>query len=274
MQRHTRIYPVEKSPWLSMLLLVLAAVVILSGLMGRSEDGDVSIVPVATATPIPLDASFDETIVEKEITLPSSTWFALQLGAFENQKSASEMAQQFSKRGAAGYIWNDGKYRALAAVYPSREDAQLVREQLEMQHSIDTYLYQIDLPSIRVRMRGMQGQLDILQAGFVHGNDLIAQLQSLCVLMDRQEMNAEQAIARLNELAAQMETVALRLRQRFQAPRPAVVEKLMKCMEDYQAFCTQLKAKDSQVMLGAKIKHQTLVSLNGLKNVYDTLSHT
>lgn len=274
MQRHTRIYPVEKSPWLSVLLLVLAAVVILSGLMGRSEGGDVSIVPIATATPIPLDASFDETIVEKEITLPSSTWFALQLGAFENEKSADEMAQQFSKRGAAGYIWNDGKYRALAAVYPSKEDAQLVREQLEMQHSIDTYLYQIDLPSIRVRMRGMQGQLDILQAGFVHGNDLIAQLQNLCVFMDRQEMNAEQAIARLNELAAQMETVALRLRQRFQAPRPAVVEALMNCMEDYQTFCIQLNAKDSQVTLGAKIKHQTLVSLNGLKHVYDTLSHT
>lgn len=273
MQRHTQIYPAEKSarPWLGIAMLVMAAVLIVSGVAGRNGQSDLSITPLVSATPIPLDAAFDETMTEAEITLPGSTWYALQLGAFENEASALEMAQQFTRRGAAGYVWKDERYRALAAVYPAKEDAQQVRQQLETQHAVDTYLYEIDLPPVRIRMRGMQGQLDIFQAGFVHGNDLIVHLQRLCVLMDRQELDAGEAVDQLKALGEQMALVALRIKQRFQSPRHEAVEGIIACLEDYQAFCYGLDPHVSHVVLGTKIKHQTLVSLNGLKRVYDTL---
>jgi len=276
MQRHTRIYPAEKSakPWLSAAMLIIAAFVFLSGLAGQTTDSNVMIAPVATSTPIPLNAEFDESIAEREITLSASSWYALQLGAFENEQSANEMAQQFVRRGAAGYVWRDGRYRVLAAVYPDKEDAQHVRQQLETQHAIDTYLYQIDLPAVRLRLRGMQGQLDILEAAFIHGNDLVLQLQNLCVLMDRQEITMDELLAQLHELGTLMETVTLRLKQRFLPPRPETVEGLIDCLDDCLVFCSQVTAHDSYVALGTKLKCQTLVSLNGLKRVYDTLSHT
>lgn len=135
MQTGKRVYPRQREPgkWLSYLLLFLSAVVVISGVVSRG--GDLTIEPAATATPIPTDAYFDETVEEREITLPSATWYALQLGAFESETAAQELGQQFVKRGAAGYVWHDGRYRTLAAVYPSLEDAQAVREQLSEAHS-------------------------------------------------------------------------------------------------------------------------------------------
>ena len=81
-------------------LLFLSAVVVLSGLVWRGEEVTIETAP--TATPIPTDALFDETVEEREITLPSATWYALQLGAFESETAAEELANQFVKRGAPG----------------------------------------------------------------------------------------------------------------------------------------------------------------------------
>lgn len=276
MERHTRVYPAEKrgQGWLSGLLLFLSAAVLLSGLVWREKPSELSIQAVATATPIPLDSAFDETPAQEEFTLPGATWYALQLGAFENETAAMQVSEQYAQRGAAGYVWHDNRYRALAALYPTKEDAQNVREQLESQHDIETYLYPVDLPAIRVRLKGMQGQLDILQAAFAHGGDLVSQLQQLSVRLDRQEANTQEAVQALQTLHEQVEAVSLRLKQRFSTPRHQSVDGLISCMEDYSAFCASLNAQESNVSLSARVKRQAFQSLELLKRVYDSLSHT
>lgn len=276
MERYTRIYPAEKNgkAWLCNLLLLASAVVILSGLIWPIQETDFVITPFATSTPIPMDAAFDETMVEKEIALPASEWYALQLGAFESEAAAQEMARQYTARGAAGYVWHEGRYRTLAAVYSSREDAQLVREQLQQQHQVETYLYQVSLPGLQLRISGMQGQLDILQAAFLHGTDLVQQLHRLSLIMDRQEISQSDAVEQLHALGEQMQMVALRLTQRFRSPRHRTVAALCQYFDSYAAFCKQLNPQDSSVALAASIKHQTLASLHELKQVYDTLLDT
>ena len=65
MQTGKRVYPRQREPgkWLSYLLLFLSAVVVISGVVSRG--GDLTIEPAATATPIPTDAYFDETVEER-----------------------------------------------------------------------------------------------------------------------------------------------------------------------------------------------------------------
>lgn len=276
MQGNKRVYPRDGFPrkWLSYLLLFLSAVVLLSGLVWRGNGDGVSIQAAPTPTPIPTDEAFDATLESRDVALPSATWYALQLGAFESEKSAEELAKAFRQRGAAGYVWPDDRYRTLAAIYPTREDAQNVRKQLSEQHQIESYLYQIDLPSLEVRMRGMKGQLDILEAAFLHANDLVARLQEISVVMDRQEKTASEALELLFALRSQTETVSLRLKQRFTAPRHQTVEGLIGCFDAYAEFCSALNEGESAVSLAMMIKHEAISSLYTLKTVYDGLGNT
>ena len=276
MQGDKRVYPAGGFPgkWLSYLMLFLSAVVLLSGLVSGGGEAGVEIAVAPTATPIPLDEGFDETPESRELVLPQHTWYALQLGAFEGERSAQELAQRFRLRGAAGYVWQDERYRALAALYPSRDDAQSVREQLMERHTVETWLFQVDLPAVRLRLSGMKGQLDILEAAFLHANDLVSQLQTLSVAMDRQERSADEALQALASLREQMETVRLRLEQRFSSPRHQTVEGLICCFADYAAFSGELAGGESAVELAARVKHQTLQSLRMLKSVYDELGDT
>lgn len=273
MEGNRRVYPCwQGNRWISVLLLCAAALLLVGGLAERQDR--LSIVPFTTQTPVPLNEPFDETMVTEELALPMQEWHALQLGVFEEENGAREMADLFVKRGAAGYVWYDGRYRALAAVYPSKEDAQRVRGRLADNASLETYLYSIQLPPLRLRISGMKGQLDILQAAFLHAGDLIDSLYQISTELDQHTLNGAKAVTDLKALAEQMGLVILRLEQRFVPPRPAAVDALLECFGNFTLFSADIDENIGLVELGMRVKYQNLHSLFLLQTVYDTLNHT
>lgn len=275
MQAKRRVYPSERKParWVSYSLLFLSAVILFSGVAARSG-GDAVIQTVATPSPIPLDAAFDETRETREITLNGSVWYALQLGAFETEEAAGQLAEQFQRRGAAGYIWPDERYRVLAAVYPEKEDAQAVRQQLREQHDVESYLFEIDVPAVVLRMTGMRGQIDILEAAFLHAEELIRQMERISETLDRQEITPAEAADELNTLREQVELVALRMEQRFAAPRNTTVTQLIGLMRDYAAFAREKTGQESNALLSRQIKYQTFQTIRLLLELTGELRNT
>lgn len=272
MQTVKRIYPSERKPskWMSYLLLFLSLVIVLSGIATKGRDAPV-IESVPDATPEPMTDSFDETKATREITLPETKYYALQLGAFENEQSAIEQAELFRKRGAAGYLWQDNRYRVLAAVYPLKEDAQRVRDQLKEQHAVDSYLFEITLPQLKLRLSGMNGQLDILEAAFIHADDTVAALQSLSVTLDRQEISNEEALQHLATRKQQLDQVSARLHQRFAYPGNAAVNQLIAFFNDFGDFADGLSPDLTNAGLSVAVKHQTLRCLQLIYQLRDTL---
>lgn len=275
MQTRKRVYPSERKPakWVSYSLLFLSAVILFSGVAARS-DGDAVFETVATPSPIPLDAAFDETRETREITLNGSVWYALQLGAFETEEAAGQLAEQFQRRGAAGYLWPEERFRVLAAVYPEKEDAQAVRQQLRDQHDVDSYLFEISIPSVSLRMTGMRGQIDILEAAFLHAEDLIRQMERISETLDRQEITPAEAAEELNTLREQVELVALRMEQRFLSPRNAAVTGLIGLMRDYAAFAREKTGQESNALLSRQLKYQTIQTIRLLLELTDELRNT
>lgn len=274
MERQRRIYPGSYSRIASAVMLAAAVLVVISGLFSGERADGFSLSKMPQQTAVPLDEAFDETMTEAIVELPAKNWYALQVGVFESEESARQSSLAFQKRGAAGYLWQDGRYRVLAAAYPEREDAQQVREQLRDQHSIDSYLYAIEFPAVSMRLNGMQGQVDILQAAFAHVNDLALQIQALSVQMDRQELSASETAGQLSALDTQMDLVTLRLEQRFSAPVPSVVQALAECLKDYSQFVEDFSPQESAAALGMKLKYQLFVTLEHIQGVYQLLNHT
>lgn len=52
--------------------------------------------------------------------------FALCMGEFDGRPEAELCAKDTGERGGAGYVYNDGKYRVIAALYLSEQDAAAV----------------------------------------------------------------------------------------------------------------------------------------------------
>jgi len=244
-------------------LLFVSCVLILMGLL-RDGNGGLSLEVKVTPTPTAIGKTFDETFVSREISLPARSWYAIQLGAFDSEESARSQAESFVARGAAGYVRKDSRYRVLAALYPTREEAQTVRQQLHGQHEIESYVYEINLPEILLNVKGMAGQLDVLEAGMQYLNTTLEKFCEISTSMDKQDLTVEQELSRLAELASQADTLKNVLAQRFASVNSAVVKDLISLIGEIgksTAAVAEISSKGNVVM-GAQMKHETLKLLS------------
>lgn len=179
--------------------------------------------------------------------------------------SAGEPPDTCGRRNASG-CWRP--------VYPEKEDAQAVRQQLRDQHDVDSYLFEISIPSVSLRMTGMRGQIDILEAAFLHAEELIRQMERISETLDRQEITPAEAAEELNTLREQVELVALRMEQRFLSPRNAAVTGLIGLMRDYAAFAREETGQESNALLSRQLKYQTIQTIRLLLELTDALRNT
>lgn len=243
-------------------LLFVSCLLILSGLL-RDNSGGLTMQVKVTPTPTAIGNSFDETPASREITLAARSWYAIQLGAFDGEASARAQAESYASRGAAGYVRKDSRFRVLAALYPTREEAQTVRQQLQSQHEIDSYIYEIALPEIVLNISGMAGQLDVLEAGLQFLNTAIEKFCAISISMDKQDLSVEQELTRLAEIASQADTLEKVIKQRCASVKSTVVNDLISLLEDIGKLArevAEISAK-GMVAMASKMKFQTLTLL-------------
>ena len=271
MEDNRRVYPRGSFPGktLSYLMLFLSAVIVLSGLLWRGDDERLTVELRSTATPAPSGEAFDDARETREWTLPGATWYALQFGAFESEEAARQVAESYYGRGAAGFLWHDTRYRVLAALYRDKIDAQIVRDRLHERNDLDSYLFEITLPALTLRLTGLVGQLDALQAALGFGLDCVNRLQALALRLDMQEASAEQTLKELAMLSAEAGEHAARLAQRFPEPRHQTVEDTRLSLEACVAYAGALSQDASAVQMAASVKHETLQMLHRMVLIYE-----
>ncbi len=254
-------------------LIFISCLLILAGLL-RDNNSGVKLEVKITPTPTVLGPSFDETRATREISLPSKIWYAIQLGSFDSEASAKTQADTFVARGAAGFVYKDSRYRVLAALYPSREEAQTVRQQLQSQHEIDSYVYEIVLPEILLNVEGMAGQLDALEAGLQFLSTTIGKYCESAISMDRQDLSTEQELTRLAEIATQADTLQNVLKQRFASVNYAAVDNLILLLNDVSKAAKSVAEASLKgaIPMASQMKYQTLSLLSSIRTYLNSFS--
>lgn len=250
----TKRYKVRRRGGRGVVVLLLAALLLAgAAYMVKEKQIPVFAAPSPTLTPA---ESRQET---RTITLPAATWYALQLGVFEQESAAKSLAESYQGRGAAGYIDDGEHYRVLAAAYETRADAQAVQQQLHDVHGVDAYIGEISRPAVTIRLTGQAAQLTALRDAYDLMDQAAAQLSALSRGLDGQEKRREDILPQLSSLLETVRTLTERLERLFgEAPHRAVAEmqSMLRALSD--ALSDALNAK-SDVRLGAKIKYCQLL---------------
>ena len=208
----------------------------------------------------------------RTVTLPGKSWFSLQLGAFENEESAREVAESFRARGAGGLIAHQGNYRVLAAAYESRAQAQTVQQQLRSQHGVEAYIYEINRGEITLKISGQKAQLTALTDAYDALFQAEAQLSALSQGIDRGETGKDAALA---ALASQRETLSVfqdRLLSLFGENAHVAVGEIRQLLIRLEAEIASALGADSMLALGSQIKYCQLLAITGLADYSANLS--
>lgn len=186
------------------------------------QQGGFLVAPQA-ATPPPGTA----TPQAQSILLNSYDCFALQMGAYDGAVGAESAAIGVRQSGGAGYIWQDGKYRVLAAGYLSQADAEKVRDQLKA-GGTDSVVYAYQAPGIKMDVLATAEQVNCLKQTLSTIEQIIASVETLSMDLDTGKITAEDAKVTLLQYSQNMAAAMLEMRKQLGSSEDvAIVTSLM-----------------------------------------------
>lgn len=245
----------KRRRWLVMLLLAAVAVILLW------KGGHASFISerIGMPTPTPVTADFDRTVESREVTLPAETWYAIQTGVFSTQEAANQKADAYTERGAPGTVVQEGeKWRVFIACYGTETDASAVRTRLEQNQKVDTYLYAWDCPELRLRLTGMSGQLDAVEAGFTLLTSTAAALRDASTQLDAGQLTTQEAVAAVTAMDGQITLWEDTARSRFGKDVPTLLEGMLTITDNWDARCAALQTAEGATALSAELKAQAM----------------
>ena len=242
-----RQYRMRRRQTTTRFLLVLSLLVIAAGLYHRmAENGGVSIARIVRPTATPVAPAYDETMVEREVTLPEETWYALQTGVFSDEKSAKARAEAYAERGAPGLVVQDGeRFRVFIAGYAERADAASIRERLNSQQDVETYLYSWVCPAVTLKMSGMAGQVDVVESGLSMALQAAVLLRDYAIAYDQGGVTMDDVQSLIQGLDSQFLAWTDTVGRRFGKPYPEIITEEMALVQCW-------KSADSAILSAAQ----------------------
>lgn len=203
------------------------------------------------ATPSPRDQAPQE----RAFTLPGQSWFALQLGAFDQLSSAQALADSYRGRGAGGYLLQQGSYRVLAAAYETRAEAQAVQNQLKTQHGVEAVITEIVRPEITLHLTGQAMQLTALTDAYDAVDQLIGHLNALFLSLDQGQVDTEAILAALRSERDTAAALASRLDTLFAGAVHPAVRNMAALLRDIAGALDGCLSAQGRARLGAQVKY-------------------
>lgn len=238
----------------TVVLLVLIAVAV-AAMLGQERGARLSAEAIAQPTATPIAVSYDQSLVEREVTLPEETWYAIQTGVFSTQEAAQEKAGVLTQRGAPGAVVQDGdKWRVFIACYGTETDAASVRQHLGENQRVETYLYRWTCPELQLRLKGMAGQVDVVEAGFTLMMQSVRLLRDTASLLDAGELTQLEAKQALSEQEKQVRLWEKTANDRFGRNPPSPVKELLNQLQAWTAALDACRQQETKTALSAQLK--------------------
>lgn len=267
----------QKRAQVRRLLLLAGLLVIGAGLLIRSgATQELLAERITSPSPTPVTAAFDETVETREVTLPAENWYAIQTGVFSAEESAAQKANAYSDRGAPGTVIQDGaKWRVFIACYGSESDASAVRTRLGESQRVETYLYTWSCPELRLRLTGMAGQLDVVEAGLSLLMQTAAQLRDTATLLDAGQLTTAEAHEAVVSMNDRLNLWAGTAKERFGKTLPNLINQMLTVTDGWAARKKTLdQAADSATNLSAALKGQGMSLYDELVRLRASISTT
>lgn len=258
-------------PRIVLCLVLCALIIAASPILRRKADLSLPFSLSAQSTPAPVTRAPDTSHCSLDISLAGRTWYALQLGAFTQENAACQLSQQFTARGAAGYVYQENDiYRVYAAAYPTRAEAQSVQTHLSGQ-GVATYIHPCNEDSVTLRAAGTNTQLQAISEIFSYLDALSMKFFTLSSQLDKNTLAVTDAISALLSESATCRALGDALASAFPDGIPAGAQAICDLLTQIAQECESVQNSQSAARTGAALKRCQLSVIVGIKSLISSL---
>lgn len=241
--------------WMLLVLLLCAAGL----LIWRSGRAAFITERISPPAPTPVTSAFDKTVETREVSLPAESWYAIQTGVFSTEEAARQKAEAYTKRGAPGTVVQEGaKWRVFIACYGTEAEAASVRTRLEQNQKVETYLYPWSCPELRLRLTGMAGQLDAVEAGFTLLISTASALRDTATQLDAAQLTIQESANAVAALNSQIDLWEDTMSSRFGKSMPTLARGMLAITVSWDDRYKAVMAAETATELSAALKAEAM----------------
>ena len=126
-------------------------------------------------------------------------FYAVEVSSFDNYNQAYDFASQLQKKGGAGYITYNKKYKVISSLYLTYNDAKSVADNIKSEYK-DACVYEIAFPEINIPKDITKEQQTAITTSFAVIKSAIATMTNIYLGIDKSELSEQSAHTMLNAL--------------------------------------------------------------------------
>lgn len=193
--------------------------------------------------------------VSKTISIDANTVYALQVGVFDQEQNAEDMAQSLRSKGGAGYIVKEGEsYRVLISAYKTEAEAQNVKTRLVDEQKLDSKLYNIATEKVNIELSAPEEFLSQLEEAIQKSSETHDALLDLSLAYDKGEKTIDQVKDELKSLQENGKKIADAMGQIDQTGTVAAVSSIKTFYSRAESALGKLLDAETQVTMSSGIK--------------------
>ncbi len=197
----------------------------------------------------------------KEIRFEPLSAFLVELSKADSAETARIEAARYTRRGAAGYILQDGDvFRVIGAVYADKAGADAVALRLEGIEKIAAQVITAQGPASALRVTAAQTQIDALTQGESSLRSLTDQMIALAQSLDAGKVSSEPAAQQIQLIHAEAQLRLRALERAVGADEHPIMRGLMLLLQQLSdATGEGMTGRDeSTLSFSAKIKYNSI----------------
>lgn len=198
--------------------------------------------------------------VTRELNWEAPMGYLIQFGAYEDSDNARIEAARYVKRGAAGYVLNDGIYRVMGAMYFSEDEANRVKDKLYEQEDLSCMVYPIESDPVTLRVTATEAQIDALNGAEQAVLNGAEELGNMAFQLDGGVISASDALTEISAISARVKKAQDTLITQAGATPNDVAAGLIELAEAFRSGLLELSQENQESVLSfsSKIKYNTI----------------
>lgn len=187
-----------------------------------------------------------------------NNYYAVELASFEDYEKACDFSLEIQKKGGAGYITYNKKYKVLSSLYLTYTDAESVVDNIKSNYS-DACVYEIAFPDIKIPQDISKEQQTAITTSFAVIKSVIATMTNIYLGIDTSELSDSTARTMLNSLYDDCTSQVDSIRTAFHSLDTATYLKHRMYLVDFASNLAEINKLDLQGLeLSQIIKYQQI----------------
>ena len=187
-----------------------------------------------------------------------NNYYAVEIASFDKYNDAYDFALEIQKKGGAGYITYNKKYKVLSSLYLTHSDAKSVADNIKSEYA-NACVYEIAFPEIDVPDDISKEQQTSISTSFAVTKSAIATMTNIYLGIDTGELPDSTAHTMINSLYDDCTSQADSIRTSFHSLDTAIYLKYKMYLEDFSSNIAEISKLDLQgVELSQIVKYQQI----------------